>query len=69
MSNHMATGSLPPFEDTSEWWAQHDKWRRDYNTCATCGSNKVHVENHSSIWGDGDVICENGHKVRDFDSG
>lgn len=42
---------------------------RARNTCSVCGSRKTRLENHSAMWGDGDVMCENGHHVRDWDSG
>lgn len=66
---HKATWSLPSYENTPEWWAEHDRWRAAYNTCAECGSTNVAVHNFNRMWGDGDVICENGHHVRTYDSG
>lgn len=66
---HMASWKLPPYENTPEWWCQHKLWKKAYNTCADCGSTKLEVRNHSAMWGDGDIYCENGHYVRMFDSG
>lgn len=43
--------------------------RRARNTCSACGSRKLRLENHSAMWGDGDLFCENGHHVRDWASG
>lgn len=34
-----------------------------------CGSEKLRVVDHSDIWHDGDIYCENGHYVRMFDAG
>lgn len=75
--NHMARGISPPkfpYPDATEsqladWREEERKWRRLYNTCATCGSHNVHVENYSMMWHDGDVFCENGHYVRMWDAG
>ena len=37
--------------------------------CLECGSERLHVRNHSMMWHDGDVHCENGHYVRMYDAG
>lgn len=73
---HAATWPAPKFpypnateEQMEEWRVEHARWREAYNTCATCGSTKTEVRDHSAIWGDGDVYCENGHYVRMWDSG
>lgn len=55
--------------DYIKYWEEHKRWRKDYNTCAECGSEKLTLSNHSAMWGDGDLHCENGHYVRMFDSG
>lgn len=69
--SHMATWKLPPPPSpiTPEWEAEYKKWREAYNTCGECGSKKLELRNHSAMWGDGDLICENGHYVRMYDSG
>lgn len=74
--NHCATWNPPKFPypnatqgEKDEWWEEHRKWKKAYNTCATCGSDKIEVRNHSAMWGDGDVYCENNHYVRMWDSG
>lgn len=66
---HKATWRLRPYENTPEWQDEHKRWREAYNTCAECGSTNVAVYNRSAMWGDGDVLCENGHYVRMWDSG
>lgn len=67
--NHKATWRLPPFGDPARTPELEAQWRRDYNTCATCDSTALHVENYSSMWHDGDMVCENGHYVRAYDAG
>jgi hypothetical protein len=66
---HKADWKLPPFENTPEWWEEHDRWRKAYNTCATCGSTKLHLKNWDEVWRDGDLYCNNGHFVRYYDTG
>lgn len=38
--------------------------------CGGCGSSNTQLENHSGMWGDGDVVClDCGGYVRMWDSG
>lgn len=39
--------------------------------CPKCGkdSRHWHVENYNEIWRDGDVVCECGQFIRDYDAG
>lgn len=48
---------------------EEKRWRAAYNTCADCGSTNVYVENYDMRWQDGDVMCDNGHRVRGYDAG
>lgn len=38
--------------------------------CPKCGAgpDKQHIENYDPIWKDGDVVCECGTKVRNWDA-
>ena len=40
------------------------------SNCPNCnaGPEKHHVENYDPIWQDGDVVCECGTKVRNYDA-
>lgn len=67
--SHAADWKLPPYENTPEWWAEHDRWRAAYNTCGECGSTKLIRSNYDMMWHEADLHCHNGHFVRHWDAG
>jgi len=66
---HKADWNLPEYENTEEWHAEHKRWLRAYNTCAVCGSTKLTLKEHSFLWHDGELWCENNHIVRHWEAG
>lgn len=66
----MEAGEFSSLEAARDDFSARERvWRRAYNTCAECGSDKLKLTNHSRMWGDGDLHCANGHYVRMFNSG
>lgn len=63
-------GSYAAALDQESYWVAHRSWRQAWNTCPECQSQRTSVHNHDSMWGDGDVVCDDcGTFVRFFDSG
>lgn len=55
---------------SQEWKVAFHAWRAMYNACRQCGSEDTRVENHSMMWHDGDIVCNDcGRYVRMFDAG
>ena len=65
-------------EDTGEYKKVHVEGRGlidrvgtdDVGACGRCHSKNLQVENHSGMWHDGDIVCQDcGGYVRMFDAG
>lgn len=69
IEEQVRSNGLNPWDDQAFKDAFY-AWRSHYNLCRQCGSTNTSVYNHSLMWHDGDVVCDDcGRYVRMYDAG